>query len=88
MATCFQVMFINGMALTHLVKYLVAVIINLWPLDEDRCISPIRSNPHWLKGHMVVVGCSSWVGACMRLLCIWHFLHLLAYSNESDSIVG
>jgi len=34
---------IMGIALTNFVKYLVAVIINLWPPDDVGNIFPMRS---------------------------------------------
>jgi hypothetical protein len=47
------------MASTHLVKYLVAIIMNMCPLDEAGEILPMRSSPHCEKGHGVIIGCSS-----------------------------
>lgn len=53
----------NGISSIHVVKYFVAMIMNLCPLDEVGDILPTRSNPHCEKGHGVVIGLNSCVGA-------------------------
>ena len=37
--------FVSGVSLTHLVKYLVVIIIHLCLLEEGGLIAPINSNP-------------------------------------------
>ena len=48
---CLPVVKVRGTASTHLVKYSVAIMINLWPSEEGGEIALIRSNANWEKGH-------------------------------------
>ena len=62
---------VKGTASTHLVKYFVVVMMNLWPSEEGGEIDLIGSNAHYEKGHGDMIGCNSCVGAWIRLICIW-----------------
>lgn len=48
---------IMRIASTHLVKYFVTVIMNLWPSNEVGEICPIKSNSHLENGHNDCIGC-------------------------------
>lgn len=52
----FPVVYVKGIASTHLVKYSMAVKINLCPLEEVGLILPTRSNPHCENDHGDVMG--------------------------------
>lgn len=60
---------VRGMASTHLVKYLVLVLMNLRPLDNEECIFLTRSRPHCEKGHGEVMGCNALDGTCIKYTC-------------------
>lgn len=39
------------MDLDHLVKYFMAIKMSLHWVEEEGVITPMRSRPHWEKGH-------------------------------------
>jgi hypothetical protein len=51
-----DVTFYNGIASTHFVKYSVAKSTNLCPLLDGGFIWPIKSIPHPLNGHGLIIG--------------------------------
>lgn len=63
MDICLPLAVINGTTSIHLVKYFVAVIIHLWPLEDGGLIAPIRLSPHRLNGKVVIKGCNSCASA-------------------------
>jgi hypothetical protein len=46
----FHVMYVNGITSIHLVKYFVAMMVNLCALDEAGFIFPTNSSPQYEKG--------------------------------------
>ena len=69
---------IIGIALTHFVKYLVAVIMNLWPSNDVVDIYPMQSKAHHENGHKDCIGCNAYKGWTKRWACCWHLMHFLA----------
>ena len=68
---------IIGIASTHFIKYSVAIIINLWPLDDVGDIFPMRSRAHHENDHRDCIGCKAWEGWTKRWACYWHLTHFL-----------
>ena len=66
---------IIGIALTHLVKYLVVVIMNLWPPNDVGDIFPIRSKAHHENGHKDCIGCNAYEDWTRKWACCWYLMH-------------
>ena len=47
------------MASTYFVKYSIAMIINLCPLDDVGDICPMRSKAYYENGHKDCIGCNA-----------------------------
>lgn len=65
----------KGIASTHLLKYSVAAMMNLWPSCEWVLIILIIFLSHVENGHGTTMFLSSCVGECWRFACFWHFSH-------------
>jgi len=50
---------ISGSTSTHLVKYSIIVIMKLYPPKDGGTYLPMRSKPHYAKGHTDLMGLSS-----------------------------
>lgn len=59
----FPVTFVRGTASIHLVKYSVAVRMNLGPLEDEGFIFPTKSRPHSENGHDPLIGYNSCASA-------------------------
>jgi len=70
---------IIGIALTHFVKYFVAIIIKFWAPKEVGDIYPIISSDHLKKGHNDCMGCNTYDGWLNRLECCWYLRYFLIY---------
>lgn len=68
---------IMGIALTHFVKYSIAVIMNLWPLDDVGDIFSMRSKAHHENGHKGCIGCNAWEGWTKRGACYRYLMYFL-----------
>lgn len=68
---------IMGIVSTHFIKYLVVVVINLWPSNDVGDICPMRSKSHQENGHKVCIDYKAWEGWTKRWACCWHLVHFL-----------
>ena len=54
--TTWEVVFLVGLASTHLVKYSILVMMYECPAKEEGLIGPIKSIPHCWKGLSITTG--------------------------------